>query len=316
MAPVQPSLQEIRLVNRLAAPCILDAAMVGRLDREFVDALILLAIVQANVAPLLRDRDLQRAYASYDEPPPDELRRPVSVNAIAQSLRLPYETVRRRIARLARAGACEIGDHGVIVPTRELATPGHLMAMTAVWDQIRRLYEALRELGLIDGMVSAEDRARGEAETESPPLRAVIRIASDFMLRLIDNVTAQFGSLIAGVVWFAILRGNGELAPGADEASVARKETPPRPVRVVEIAARLSAPQETVRRYVGELVEQGFCARTPAGIIVPPEVLARPGAMKILQDNVTDLQRMFTGLAQLGVLAEWDRRSRELQGVA
>ena len=48
---------------------------------------------------------------------PDELRRPVSILAISNSLRLPYETVRRHAAALEKDGLCRrVGRQGVIVP--------------------------------------------------------------------------------------------------------------------------------------------------------------------------------------------------------
>ncbi|MFC3070648.1 hypothetical protein [Phenylobacterium soli] len=315
MTAAQPSFDTVSLVTLLTIPCILDASMVGREDRDFMDALILLAVVQANVAPLIRDRDLQRAYGGADEPPPDELRRPVSINAIAHSLRLPYETTRRRIMRLAREGACDIGESGVIVPTRELASPRHVMALMAIWQQIHALYLRLRDLGLMDEMIAPADRVRWDAAAGEPPVRAVIRIASDFMLRLIDNTTAQFGGLVAGVIWFAILRANTEHLSTESRPGLA-DDGRRRPVRIAEIAGRLSAPQETVRRYAAELAAQDLCERGAKGFVVPAEVLARPESMKILTENFSDLQRMFSGFAQLGVLAEWDRQSPPLQGVA
>ena len=322
MAVAQPSFATIRLVNRLAVPCILDAVMVGRLDRDFLDALILLAVVQANVAPISRDPDLNRAYGGYDEPPPDELRRPVSINAVAHSLRLPYETVRRRIVRMARAGACDLGDQGVIVPARELASPQHLAAMMAIWEQIRRLYCRLRDLGLLDDMIPAEDRERWAANAAEPPLRAVMRVASDYMLRLVENVTLRFDSLIAGVVWFAILRANTEQLPESEYGAAGEAaqdfvdDARRRPVRISALAQRLGAPPETVRRYAAELVAAGLCLRTRQGFLVPAEVLSRPNAVKIMRDNFRDLQRMFAAFAQLGVLAEWDRLTPPLRGAA
>jgi DNA-binding Lrp family transcriptional regulator len=322
MAVAQPSFATIRLVNRLAIPCVLDAVMVGRLERDFLDALILLAVVQANVAPISRDPELQRAYGAYDDPPPDELRRPVSINAIAHSLRLPYETVRRRIVKLARAGACDAGPQGVIVPARELASPQHLAAMIAVWEQIRRLYCRLRDLGLLDDVIRAEDRERWASNAADPPMRAVIRVASDYMLRLVDNLTRRFGSLIAGVVWSAILRANTEQLPeseygtpgetAGDFVDDARRT----PVRIAALAQRLGAPPETIRRYAAELVEAGQCVRTRQGFIVPAEVLARPNAVNSMRDNFMDLRRMFAAFAQLGVLAEWDRLNPPLRGAA
>jgi len=49
---------------------------------------------------------------------------------------------------------------------------------------------------------------------------------------------------------------------------------------------------------------------------VPAEVLARPDSIRAMQTNFTDLQRMFTAFAQLGVLAEWDGQASPLRGVA
>jgi hypothetical protein len=308
MAP-PPSLAALRSINRLAAPCILDAVMVGRRDREFQDALILLAVVQANVAPLMRDRDAQLAYGALEAPPPDELRRPVSAHAIAHSLRLPYETVRRRLLKLARSGACEISADGVIVPARELASPEHMAALFAVWEQIRRLYYRLRDLGLLDELVAPQARSRPAPET-AEPLRAVIRIASDFMLRVIDNVTGEFDGLISGLIWFAVMSANCEHFEGLDD------DGPLRPVPASDIARRLDAPMETVRRYANGLIEAGRCQRRPGGLVVPREVLAQPQVLQAMRTNYTDLQRMFAGFAQLGVFAEWDRQAPPLRGVA
>lgn len=307
MAP-QPPLAIIRAVNRLAAPSILDAVVVGRRDRDFYDALILLAVTQANVGALMRDRDSQLAFASLDAPPPDELRRPVSMQAIAHSLRLPYETVRRRLLRLARSGVCEIGSEGVIVPAREVATPEHMAALVAIWRQIQQLYCRLRDLGLLDALVPPEMREGRSAEIE--PLRAAIRLASDYMLRVVDNITSRFDGLIAGLIWFAVMSANREHLDALDN------DSEPRPATVTEIARRLAAPPETVRRYANGLIDAGLCQRQRRGLIVPPEVLNRPDALLLMQSNFTDLHRMFTGFAQLGVFAEWDRQSPPLRGAA
>lgn len=48
---------------------------------------------------------------------PDEMRRPVSVMAVANSLRLPYETTRRYAAALVKEGICvRVGRQGIVVP--------------------------------------------------------------------------------------------------------------------------------------------------------------------------------------------------------
>lgn len=306
-----PPLATIQTVNRLVAPCIIDGAMAGRTGRDFFDALILTAVVQANVAPLMRDPESQRAYAGHDAPPPDELRRPVSIHAIAQSLRLPYETVRRRVTRAAKSGVYEISTLGVIVPARELASPQHVAALFSIWEQIRRLYYRLRDAGLMDSLVPPEDRGQCSPASEAQaPLRAVIRIASDYILRVIDNVTGQFeGGLIPGLIWYVVMSANTEHLDADDDGDR-------RPVTVSQIAERLDAPPETVRRHVLGLIEAGLCQRVRGGLVVPAEVLAAPNALQVMKTNFFDLQRMFAGFAQLGVLAEWERQAPPLLGAA
>jgi len=78
---------------------------------------------------------------------PDALRLPVSVLAIASSLRLPYETVRRHTDALLRAGTCErLGRRGLIVPARihQAATP----TTARVYEHAAELVANLRRAGV------------------------------------------------------------------------------------------------------------------------------------------------------------------------
>src|SRR5262245_29595141 len=113
----------LRVAGRLAIGFALDMTRMGAFGRDMVDALLLVAISQANVAQISRSPELQRKYATLDATPPDELRRPVSVSAIANSLRIPFETARRRIANLTELGAVKAAPRGVIVPASVLDSP-------------------------------------------------------------------------------------------------------------------------------------------------------------------------------------------------
>ena len=75
---------------------------------------------------------------------PDELRLPVSILAISNSLRLPYETVRRHAQALEKAGICQrVRRQGMVVPAeahRKLAS-GTVQAhgfLTALLADLRR----------------------------------------------------------------------------------------------------------------------------------------------------------------------------------
>jgi len=111
-------------------------------------AIILLSIMQANVAHLDRSADEPR-YRGLGDLPPQELRRPVSVAAIADGLGLPYETARRHIEKLILAGWCVRMPHGVIVPSQNLTGEGHTTATLANVASVRRFLRELHAIGFL-----------------------------------------------------------------------------------------------------------------------------------------------------------------------
>lgn len=300
-------------MGRLSVAFILDLVKATRhMNRELLDALIMAAIVQANIAPIVRDARLQQAYAGYDEGVPDGLRRPVSMNAVAHSLQLPYETVRRHITRLVAEGVCELGPRGAIVSAEVLESPGHRTMTLETYDRVREFYHRLRRLGELEGVQGAPART-----SVHPPARLVGRVASDYVLRVLDMVTRQVGDLVGGLIFLDILRANTEGLADDDrggpdpEPSGFVPDARRRPVRVSDLSTRLGIPDETVRRHAARLVEDDRCERTPAGLIVPARVLARPPVVQMMRDNYSSLRRMYAILAQLGVTAEWDRQAAD-----
>ncbi|WP_334164954.1 hypothetical protein [Phenylobacterium sp.] len=311
--PQSPPLSRLRLVGRLSVALLLDLVQIGRLDREFLDGVLLLTIVQANIGPLTRDTDLQRTYGDYDAPPPDELRRRVSVSAIARSLRLPYETARRHIARLAAAGECEVTPQGVYVPAATLHSPRHREAVIGTCELLRDFYFRLRELDALADLPAAEPAAALNAASGAP-VRAIVRISSDYVLRMVDLLAIHVGDLVRGLILLAVLRANtedltaevrGRAAEGPDGFT---SDAMRRPVRVAELSARLGVPEETVRRHAARLVKDRLCVRGPDGLVLPSHVLARPQFVQLMADNHANVARMFAALARLGVIAEWERQ--------
>jgi hypothetical protein len=136
-------LSEIRLVARLSIDFLLDMVRVSRNGETLADTLILMAILQANLAPLLQDRALSREY--HEKTPPDTLRRPTSASAVAASLRMPYETVRRRIAGLAARGLCRQTERGVYVPHSINLTPHAAVVVKGIHDCTRAFYGRLQQ---------------------------------------------------------------------------------------------------------------------------------------------------------------------------
>ncbi len=308
----EPSNSSLRVSARLAVAYALDMVKLGGFGRDIVDGLLLAAISQANIAMITRDPDLQRIYATLDQPPPDALRRPVSVNAIAGSLHLPFETTRRRIAALVKAGVLQSTPRGVIVPLASLNTAFYRMIAVANYELSRTLYARLRKIGLLTEL------SRPNAppyDPEHPPVRLVIRQSADYVLRLVDSLNVHLGDLVSGLILLDVFHANTEHfadTEGGDDDGAWTEggfvaDAQRRPVSAAEIARRLGIAHETVRRRLTRMVAEGRCERNEHGYWVTSRILASGLLLDIVLNNQTNLQRLFAALAESGVLSEWER---------
>jgi DNA-binding Lrp family transcriptional regulator len=311
----------IRVAARLANGFALDLVKLGGFGRDVIDGLLIAAISQANVAQVIRSPDLQRAYATLDQPPPDEMRRPVSVSGVANSLRIPFETARRRIANLAEASIVRTTPRGVIVPTGPLNSPFYRMGAEANYGLVRALYFRLRGIGLLDDL----PRPTGPAfEPDNPPIRLVIRLSSDYLLRLAEPISLYMGDLVTGLVMMDVIHANTEHLPDTEAGDPDHGWSPEgfvsddlrRPVRTTTLADRLGIPQETVRRHLHRLVKADRCERIGDGYRVPNRILARGPFVRYMLDNRSHLQRLYAALSDFGVLFQWERDVLALRGAA
>ncbi|HET6972273.1 MAG TPA: Lrp/AsnC family transcriptional regulator, partial [Phenylobacterium sp.] len=172
--PITPT-HDDRL-SRLSFAFLLDEVINGIAGLEPLEALLMLAINQANIIPLTRDPDARARYGQLDAPAPDHERRPVSINAIAGSLGLPFETVRRRIKRLAETGVCLASREGVVVPAAFMLSPGYVRSVLAAHERLRRFYLELKGAGLVGSLPQAAYSLEG-----SVPVRAAARLLSAYV---------------------------------------------------------------------------------------------------------------------------------------
>lgn len=268
-----------------------DQVAQGLTGLKSLDALIVLAVNQANIASLTRDVDARYAYGGLSAPAPDESRRPVSIHAIAQSMQLPFETVRRRIHHLETIGACRQEARGVIIPSAYLSSPAYLQDVLAAHERMRRLYFDLSGQDLLAALPSSN-----YLPTDEAPVRAAARLLSDFLLRVADILMRRTEDTLSGLILAAV---------AADALRLPPPGHGPLGLTASEAARRLGLPGETVRRRLTQLHADGQCLRGPAArftVAVNPD---DPQAETFIGEIAGALQRLMAGLAERGVIDSW-----------
>lgn len=140
-----------RLVVRIATDFFLRSLEISSSlqGRDMVRTIVFMTILQANVAHLTYDQELAHRYAGVADMPPDSERRPITAHALAESLSVPYETMRRQVNRLVADGMCvRVGKQGVIVPSEVLARPEMLESLKRSYSNVQRMMQSLRKLGV------------------------------------------------------------------------------------------------------------------------------------------------------------------------
>lgn len=300
--------RRLRQASRAGIGYLVDSIALGRSGRHPLDALLLVTIVHSNVVQISADAALQRRYGELEAPPPNAMRRPVSISGLATSLHLPFESARRRIHALADDGLCVISPAGVIVPAEVLARPASVAMGFLAYERLRALYLHLRDLGfLADLPPPSTALAHGLV-----PTRAVARIAVDYFLRAADAAVAAFGDVITGLIFLEVFRANvAHLGLGPDPEHYIGPDqilldSHRRPATPVAVAERLGLTQEAVQRACARLRADGRLEAQGDGLIAPARILGTGSVRRFADVNSIQLVRMFSRLSELGVLAIWD----------
>jgi hypothetical protein len=134
-----------RIVARVSAEYVLRALrLLVDLYGDIRAGVVTQTIVVANTAHLeARDGQGWR-YAGINDSLPDESRQPISVARLAESLALPYETMRCQVRRLVDAGVCIRVGKGFVVPKQVLETPQAARASLANVGYVRKFVRDVR----------------------------------------------------------------------------------------------------------------------------------------------------------------------------
>lgn len=289
-------------LTALSLAYLLDSIEISRDGADIVDRLLVAAILDANLGPVKQDASLQAAYAGVHDPPPQALFRPVSINAIAQSLGLPFETVRRRVSRLVRGGTCAVIAQGLVASQDHLGSSAFKAMSVARYERLRRFYVDLKAA---DALPPLRDGAAAQSPSGEAPVRIANRILAEHLMRFIEMVMRRIGDPLTALVLLHMARANIEdvdLSRGDLEDLAART----RPITNKRLADLLNISPETVRRRTGALSRTGYCRRTALGFVARFEMLDRPELVRLVAHNAAEMRRLFTDLDRLGFLAAWD----------
>jgi DNA-binding Lrp family transcriptional regulator len=274
------------------------------LDCDLETSLIFAAVLAGNAAAIEEDPILARLYAGG--PTPDHLRRPMRVQRIAESLNLPRETTRTKVAAMTANGLLEKTGAGLIVSAATLGS-ARLMPMTIA--HLGALARCIQRLSV----AGCADLAPGErlADPPFPPMWGAMRAITQHVLRgVVDlQVFTSPGNLLQAYLMLAIMdRSAGWLSDG-DLLLHAEYDDPAplsahRRVTAQGLAKVLSLPRETVRRNMHALVLAGRLRQEPAGFTISDAVrgIGTSRAREMQERTNADLTRLVRKIRNIGAL--------------
>ncbi len=115
---------------------------------DILRGVIFLAIVDANTRHLRPSDPVARSFAASRASVPDDLRRPISVHALALDLALPYETTRRHVNGLIDQGLCQRVEAGILVCAEVLERDGIIATHRKNIENLHALFSDLRDGGV------------------------------------------------------------------------------------------------------------------------------------------------------------------------
>ncbi len=248
---------------------------------DLVRGIVFLAVAQAGRPGIL---GLVRQGADV-WPPREETPRLISVNGLAASLALPYETTRRHVQKLIAADlvARRSGD-GIAVPRAVVAGAAFDAYMAEVQARMLQMMRALRGIGLDFRTLDRSDATSFvPLDTGTAPDWAVRQVTLDFMLRLVEAGTAVHeNDMLRAFVFTAIMSANAEPYRSDPERAwqyATLAQSPPqlrrRPVTVRALSLRVGIPYETTRRCVAAMLKDKDIVRVGRAGLVNAQVTPR-----------------------------------------
>jgi hypothetical protein len=265
------------------------------------DAIIAASVAMTAVAHLDAPEGGGDRYATFDKAPPPGIRKPITVSALARSLGLPRETVRRRAGGLAEAGWLERSSDGLTSVPAFMDVTGHQQFLERV--NLAGL-TMLRSLGYPD-RADRQDGAWVDVEAIGVRDRQFSRLCLQFALRLYEAATRLTGDLERSLVLITVI--SLTFDPDADktlegEEPEFRLSGPPVPR--LALAGVLDIHPETLRRLLIRLERNRMLVREPEGFRPSTALLTGEALARSVEQTVVQIRNLVRILARAGFLAE------------
>ncbi len=275
-----------------------------------LDRLLVATVLQANVDPATTSLEDQIKYGNLNRPMPDEIRRPVSISRLADSMDLRFETVRRRVNRLKTLGVFVTTPSGVLAPESYGNSPGNAVTVRAIDGLAERTYRHLVRHHYFSNSPLPSPAHRPEQH----PYRAVARLFMTYALRMLFESRPFFGDFTNQLLVMRLNQMNTanlgfarEWDPSADRAFPTIPKQLRLPVSVASLARETGMAVETTRRRLVDLAEQGICRRVEGGYITAADNINEL-RMSLVSANRMNLTRLYRNCALVGALEGWDSR--------
>ncbi len=306
-----PSAPPQRVVTRIVLEFFVDilAAAARACEGDLKSMLVLLAIDHANTEHLLvGPMGARNALLAH---PDDSQRRPITVHALSQSMRIPPETGRRYTQALMRRGFCvRVDERGLIVPNRIMALPQFAAFEETKHTAFMALLRSLDAVGFDPLAPGVREACRSPRPTLDPATarRAMSVLVTGYVLRaVIDAVDLHGADFLHTVLYATVITMNvphithdRKLAWRYADANSGPPDDMRRPVTVRAAAERLGLPYETTRQNLMRMIEHGDLARVPGGLIAPVAPQQTPARLRYGLNLHVWLLRVIAELYRLG----------------
>ncbi|WP_422002080.1 hypothetical protein [Reyranella sp.] len=225
-------------------------------------------------------------------------RAPVRIRELARRLGTPYETVRRQVIELVRAGQCREEGGGIMVPAAVRRSRRVAAFLRRLYLNTTRVLVDLTRVGMVRyGMKSSGLPRSGRLEKEQV---AIARAGTAALLAGLKAMRTYWrGAMTKGLVYTAIWTANVKHVTNTATAGTRGllQDKSRLPVNVMAIAQSLRLPYETVRRHAQALLKEGLCVRVgKGGLIVPAATHRRLAegslvAYRLMVDFLADLRQ-------------------------